>query len=436
MHRLHRFSWLALLLLPAGCASIRVWSSHDEVRQLVEMYERRDYFGLRTALEQQPTLDDARVTLLRAIVAHAFNDPIESNRQLDLLGPGLDGINGSMRAVAHRLRYRNHFRLHEYAAAAAAAEHFFALENLDSLLRAETENELRIARALADVAPQRVVRRTSTSIPRGRYARVPVVIGDSLRSYMFDTGANLSVMRRSEAESLGLEIRHADVEIGTSTGKRFVADVTVAPRLRLGGIEIENVAFLVAPDEVLGRDPQFSIPGILGFPVLDALGEVEFRRNGVMHIPNRVPSYDVHNLALRFLMPVVQLEVLNEQVVCDLDTGATHSALFLRFYERMKTRIQDEGRPDTVRIAGVAGDRLVPAWVLDNVTLTLGETSARLFNMPAYTVAVDSLIERGSDCRLGLDVLSGFNGYIVNLRSMSLLPIAGVGDRRIANEPR
>src|SRR5690606_42024291 len=80
-------------------------------------------------------------------------------------------------------------------------------------------------------------------------------------------------------------------------------------------------------------------------------------------------------------------------------------------------------------------DRLVPAWVLDNVTLTLGETSARLFNMPAYTVAVDSLIERGSDCRLGLDVPSGFNGYIVNLRSMSLLPIAGASDRRLVNEP-
>lgn len=435
MHRLHRLSWLALLLLIAGCASIRAWSSQDRIRHLVELYDRRDYFGLRDALEREQDLDNPRVTLLRAIVAHAFNDPRESNRQLDLLGPDLDGISGSMRAVAHRLRYRNHFRLHEYAAAAAAAEHFFALENLDSVLRAETENELRIARALADAPPQRVVRRTSSTIPRGRYARVPVMVGDSLRSYMFDTGANLSVMRRSEAVALGLEIRPADVSIGTSTGRRFIADVTVAPKVKLGGIEIENVAFLVAPDEVLGRDPQFAIPGILGFPVLDALGEVEFRRNGVMHIPERVPRYDVHNLALRFLMPVVQLQVLNEPVICDLDTGASHSALFLRFYERMKTRIQEAGRPDTVRIAGVAGDRLVPAWVLDNVTLTLGETSARLFNMPAYTVAVDSLIERGSDCRLGLDVLSGFNGYIVNLRSMSLLPIAGASDRRLVNEP-
>src|SRR5690606_14966282 len=164
------------------------------------------------------------------------------------------------------------------AAAAAAAEHFFALENLDSVLRAETENELRIARALADAPPQRVVRRTSSTIPRGRYGRVPVMVGDSLRSYMFDTGANLSVMRRSEAEALGLEIRPADVSIGTSTGRRFIADVTVAPKVKRGGNEIENVAFLAPPGEVLGRDPQFAIPGILGFPVRYALGEVELLR--------------------------------------------------------------------------------------------------------------------------------------------------------------
>lgn len=431
MHRRHRPWWLALILLLAGCASVP-WSRDDTIRHLVDLYDKRDYFGLRNALEQNPTLDNPRVTLLRALVAHAFNDPIRSNRELDRLGPDLDGINGSMRALAHRLRYRNHFRLHEYAAAAAAAELFFALPHLDSALRAETENELRIARALADAPPQRVVRRTASSIPRGRHARVPVQIGDSLRSYMFDTGANLSVMKLSEAQSLGLDVRPAGVRIGTSTGRRFTADVAVAPRVRLGGIEIENVAFLVAPDDVLDGS-QFVVPGILGFPVLDALGEVEFRRNGVMHIPARVPEYQVHNLALRFLMPVVQIEVLNEQVICDLDTGATHSALFLRFYERMKTRIHDSGRPDTVRLAGVAGERLVPAWVLDNVTLTLGETSARLYNMPAYTVTVDSTIERGSDCRLGLDVLRGFNGYIVNLRSMTLLPIAATGPRIIVN---
>src|SRR5690606_39816810 len=100
MHRLHRLSWLALLLLIAGCASIRAWSSQDRIRHLVELYDRRDYFGLRDALEREQDLDNPRVTLLRAIVAHAFNDPRESNRQLDLLGPDLEGISGSMRAVA------------------------------------------------------------------------------------------------------------------------------------------------------------------------------------------------------------------------------------------------------------------------------------------------------------------------------------------------
>ena len=229
MLRRHRPWWLALILLLAGCASVP-WSRDDTIRHLVDLYDKRDYFGLRNALEQNPTLDNPRVTLLRALVAQAFNDPIRSNRELDRLGPDLDGINGSMRALAHRLRYRNHFRLHEYAAAAAAAEPFFALPHLDSALRAETENELRIARALADAPPQRVVRRTASSIPRGRHARVPVQIGDSLRSYMFDTGANLSVMKLSEAQSLGLDVRPAGVRFGQPEQQRRQGALAAAAR--------------------------------------------------------------------------------------------------------------------------------------------------------------------------------------------------------------
>ena len=435
MHRPQRPAFLAVLLLLAGCASVPGWSAPGKVTEMLRMYERADYFGLRVALAQDPMPDNPRATLLHALVAHAFNDPAASNRELDRLGPNLTGLSGSLRVLAHRLRYRNHFRLHEYAAAAAAAEHLFALESVDSAVLAEIDNELRLTRALADVPPQRVVRRTATSIPRGDHARVPIQIGDSIRAYVFDTGANMSVMMHSEAEALGLEIRETGVEIGTSTGTRFTADVAVAPSVRMGGIEIANVAFLVVPDETLETGPNFLVPGILGFPVLDALGEVEFRSNGVMHIPEVVRSYDVHNLALRFLMPLVQLEVLNEPVVCELDTGATHSAMFMRFYERMRNRIEDLGRPDTVRIMGIGGERVIPAWVLDDVTMSLGQTNARLSNLPAYTIELDPTAEWASDCRLGLDVLNSFTGYIVNVRSMTLMPLPRIAAPRLVRDP-
>lgn len=426
MHRPQRYARLALLaLVVAGCASARPWTTDDRVTRLMELYEHADYFGLRTALQQEPMPDSPRITLLRALSAHAFNDPIHSNRELAKLGPDLHGLPGSLRALGLRLRYRNHFRLHEYGAAADAADELLALPALDSALRAELENEVRIAQALSDVPPQRVLTRAATDLRRDRDARVPVQIGDSTRAYVFDTGANLSVMMHSEAESLGLRIRSTGVRIGTSTGTYFTADVAIAPRVRLGGIELADVAFLVVPDETLRRGPSFLVPGILGFPILDALGEVHFRRDGVLHVPETIRSYDVHNLALRFLMPLVQLEVLDQQVVCELDTGATHSALFRRFFERMRAQIEESGRPDTVRIAGVGGERLIPAFVLDDVHMALGEAAAKLSNLPAYTVQVDPTAEWASDCRLGLDVLNAFSGYIVNLRSMSLLPLAG-----------
>lgn len=56
--------------------------------------------------------------------------------------------------------------------------------------------------------------------------------------------------------------------MGTSTGSRVTADVAVAPRVRLGQVELANVVFLVLPDEALTFGPTFRIPGLIGFPVI------------------------------------------------------------------------------------------------------------------------------------------------------------------------
>src|SRR5690606_35274432 len=55
MHRPQRYARLALLaLVVAGCASARPWTTDDRVTRLMELYEHADYFGLRTALQQEP----------------------------------------------------------------------------------------------------------------------------------------------------------------------------------------------------------------------------------------------------------------------------------------------------------------------------------------------------------------------------------------------
>lgn len=428
---MRRFTGVGVLMtaamLAAGCMAGRsdghLGPAQDRIiAELEELYEQAEYFQLRTALDTLPELEGPRVRLLRAEVAHAFNDPARSNRELLGLEEDLHHLTDAMQVEAYRLRFRNHLRLYEYAAAAEAARRLLMLPEADSAVRSDVENDARVAEALLDTPPQRVVRRGASEIQRRPNGRIPVQVGGSARAYALDTGANLSVLMRSEAEALGLEVRTVGVKVGTSTGSRVTADVAVAPRVRLGRVELANVVFLVLPDEALTFG-EFRIPGLIGFPVVDALGEVEFRRGGVVRIPAEVPERGVRNLAMEFLEPLVQVEVLDHEAVCTLDTGASDSALFLPFYEQFRARIEVEGRADTIRTAGVGGERQVPAYMLSDARVIVGDTVVILPRLPVYTESVAVDPETARDCGLGLDVLNALGGYLINLRSMTILPL-------------
>jgi predicted aspartyl protease len=391
------------------------------VARLLELYAHADFFALRARLESMDSSDDARVHFLRAAAAHAFNDPANSNGRLARLPAETGALPDSLQVEAHRLRLRNHLRLHQYDAGLEAARTLLALPALDSTTRAGVENEARALGALAGAPAQRVMRRAATEIVRGADGRVPLLVGDSARSYAMDTGANMSLMMRSEAVALGLAIRSAGVEVATSTGSRVTADIAVAPRLVLGEVELADVVFLVVPDELLTFG-LFRIPGLIGFPVLDALGEVEFRGGGVLRIPAQVPVRHSRNLALRFLTPLVTLTVLDLAAVCVLDTGARTTALHLPFYERHRPWVEGAGVADTVTVVGVGGGRRMQAYVLSDVLLSVGGAAVTLPRVPVYTESV-AAGQQAADCVLGLDVLNELGGYIMNLRSMAFLAL-------------
>lgn len=418
-----RSAVLASMLLVIGSCSGTDPVGDGADSELLDLYRSDAFFELRDVLDTLPELRGAVPALVRAEVAHAFNEPERSNRYLRELEQSEALLPDSLLVKAHRLRFRNHVRLHEYGAALDAARDLLALPAADSVMRADVENEVRVMRAIRDVSPQRVSSRGASTLQRLPNGRIPVQVGDSSGGYVFDTGANLSTMIRSEAARLGLAVRTAEVQVGTSTGSFVTADVTVAPRVRVGNVEIENVVFLVVPDELLTFSPAFRIPGIIGFPVIDALGEVEFRQDGSLRIPAAVPGHAVQNLALRYLTPLIRLKVLGEEAVCDLDTGANRTSLHLPFYTRHRGRVEAEGELDTIRTAGAGGERRIPAYVLRDVRVAIGDTGTVLADVPAYTQSVATGEETPSDCRLGLDAFAGFDGYLINLRSMTFLPL-------------
>jgi predicted aspartyl protease len=83
---------------------------------------------------------------------------------------------------------------------------------------------------------------------------LPLLINGGKASYFFDTGANLSTLSESEALRLGMEIHDVKSE-GASTdinGNRVLFRIALAKSLSVGGIALNNVAFLVASN---GQQP-------------------------------------------------------------------------------------------------------------------------------------------------------------------------------------
>lgn len=393
-----------------------------DTNELVRLYRARDYFSLRERLGEPTAGERPGIRILRAATAHAFNELERSN---DLLEPLLReniSLSDSLRYEARRIRARNLLRLYRYQEAADA---YGALASappgfVDSAEAADHRNLARATRSLVDVPPQEVVARSATALPEVGRTHVEVTIGDSVRDYAIDTGANFSVLIRSEAMELGLDIRDAGVEVGASTGRTVAADLAVADRVRLGKIELRNVVFLVMPDEAL-TFPGIVIRGLIGFPIVEALGEITFRSDGGIEVPATVPEHEVRNLALHDLAPYVQVGYGDHELLCVLDTGNLETHFYEPFYRRYRQHIESRAVPDTFRTGGAGGMSELPGYRLPEVVLRVGGERITLQETSVYTQPIRRESSNPVDCNLARDVLSARGSYTLNFRSMSVL---------------
>jgi hypothetical protein len=316
----------------------------------------------------------------------------------------------------------NHLRLFEYSAGLAAADTLLAdTVALDPDELRDIRNTRLIFEALSGVAPQTSEVRGVTTL-RMEKGRVPVQVNDSLRMYVFDTGANLSTIMRSEAKALGLQILPAGIDVGTSTDRRVVADLAMADRLAIGQMHYRHVVFLVMDDELLTFPGGFRIPGIIGFPVIEQMGEIQLGGRGELFVPEEVPRRPQRNLVLEEFSPLTRVEWDGSPLICMLDTGADRTRMYEPFYRKFRSRIDSTSKLSTRRAGGAGGIRELPVRVLSKVRLALGDTVAVVDSLdvvPKSIARTES--ENYLDCNVGHDVFDAFSRYILNFRDMAFL---------------
>ena len=407
----------SLALIAATISAHSAWASESD---LWRSYEQSDFFTLRDELPPANDSDTNRARFLRAATEVAFADHVAAKRTLQrLLARKPDPATEDL---ARRLLMREERAGYHYRAALAAIEPLLqARAANDRPEQADLRNVALLLRALADVAPQQVERGTGTkAIRHDSDGRFPLTINGHAMKLAFDTGANFSFLAASTAKQAGLEIRHAGVSVASSTGGAADAEIAVG-NITLGSWRIRNAVFLVYPDAGLTMPDGYFMPGLLGFPVLAALGAIRYSHDGSIQIGVAEPAAQRPNMALEGNYALLRVGYRNDNLLCRLDTGADNTVFYEPFYKRYPDLFTDPSLSHELKLGGISGARDIAAYKLPSIDVAL---AGRPVHLVGPDVMQKSIAQNPDDnylaCNVGLDAFRAFGSYTIDLKALRL----------------
>ncbi len=156
----------------------------------------------------------------------------------------------------------------------------------------------------------------------------PVTVNGSRRTYMLDTGMDVSFMSEQEAASLGLKAQSSTTRMNDISGAAGAElRVVVVNDLVVGATHIRYVPFLVFPDDngaFAGLPPDHQ--GVLGIQPLSALGSLSFHANETLTISHNT-GRTVTTAPLLFVgtSSLTQIVYEGRALTVTLDMGATQT---------------------------------------------------------------------------------------------------------------
>ncbi len=305
-----------------------------------------------------------------------------------------------------------------------------ALQELDAVLALDPhDREARSSRPVVEALsrfPDQAVQvsgdgKAAVQMDQGR---VPLLINGYKASYFFDTGANLSVLSKSESVRFGMEIQEITAEDASKdiNGNTVSYSVATAKSLVLGNIHLSNVAFLVAGD---GQRPFVEVQpgqrGLIGLPVLQALGSVTWTREGLFEA-DRSPApanLSVANICFDDLDLIAQARFDQHVLPFVLDTGAETTDLWPKFAGVARDSIRKSGTRGFHTVTGMGGPKKFKITSLPEIALQLGGESVVL--KPAHILKTrQRTLSKWFYGNLGIDLLRQAQRVTIDFRKMTL----------------
>lgn len=240
-------------------------------------------------------------------------------------------------------------------------------------------------------------------------------------SWVWDTGADFTLLPRSVAEGLGVVMQGDEVQMGTSTSQDATTRFGVLKRLDVGGVTVHDLPVLVLPDENLRweveRGEFLELHGVLGWNVIRRTRSVLDYRGGrytmTLSEPEEVPERNFFWLGY----PILRLRgVEGQPLTFGYDSGSDTTDLKPNFETKVPL---GKVRRRRVATAGAGGVEVRRSRKAQSVSFVL---AGHRFDLPEVVVSespddtpfvlLDGVI--GSDiaqtCVVTLDAMNGFYG--------------------------
>lgn len=181
---------------------------------------------------------------------------------------------------------------------------------------------------------------------------IDIVINGNSIPLLFDTGGGKSVISKSLAESMGLNVLYDSIKAGGNTGKIQNFSTGVIPILKIGNSLISNLNVIIIPDDQLdfGFDEEgnsLKINGVLGWDVISRFKWVIDPHTRTYSIEK--PKRYINKEQLYWdNMPIINVKYDDRQMYFGFDSGNTESMFSKDFIPLMKNKNEK-----TDKIAGV-----------------------------------------------------------------------------------
>ncbi|MDF3026518.1 MAG: hypothetical protein K0S23_825 [Fluviicola sp.] len=399
--------------------------------ELGTLAEKKDFFQVKKLLVTNKSRIDQEVYYYYwSLAENAFSHFSASNEAIELFLEGAGSMkNDSVFKEILLVKQLNLVNLFEYKDAYLTNQ--YILEHFKHVCTEEEIEDLtntgKIWKALENSGKQKIHHPVDVKIgltrDMAKLANVPVTVSGKTKNFIFDTGANFSVIQRSVALEMNCEIIPVQFDVSAITGAKVKSDLAVVKELFIGDqnsgqvVRCENVVFLVFDDKDLTfSEVNYSIQGIIGFPVIRNLDEIRITKEDELLIPKTPEVYQQSNMILNGFVPVVQVIQEKDTLQFSFDTGAVETSLNRAYYQKYKKRVEKKGKKKTLKSGGAGGMVEFEGYLLPSVTLAVG-TSEEV-TLKDIQVRKDQVGEVSADFdgNLGQDFIKQFDEMIISFK--------------------